>query len=122
MAKNEPPAAGGETIRVEIVRAWPRRFESVTLELPAGTAVGEALAQAGLRSGASTSNTPSSDADASGVRSSSPAAGGQDEPAIAIYGERVPLDHVLHAGDRIEWLRPLLADPKDARRRRAKRS
>jgi hypothetical protein len=47
---------------------------------------------------------------------------GEDALAAAIYGERVSLDHVLHSGDRIEWLRPLLADPKDTRRRRAKRS
>jgi len=30
------------------------------------------------------------------------------------------LDHVLRAGDRIEIYRPLIADPKEMRRQRAK--
>jgi putative ubiquitin-RnfH superfamily antitoxin RatB of RatAB toxin-antitoxin module len=121
VAKNEPAAASG-TIRVEIVRAWPRRFESVTLELPAGTVVGEALAQAGFRPVAPSSATVSSGQHATEVQLSSGGPVGEDALAAAIYGERVSLDHVLHSGDRIEWLRPLLADPKDTRRRRAKRS
>jgi hypothetical protein len=38
----------------------------------------------------------------------------------AIHGERVNLRTVLREGDRLELLGPLLADPKDARRERAK--
>ena len=38
-----------------------------------------------------------------------------DVSGIAIFGERVERD-----GDRVELLRPLLIDPKDARRRRAR--
>ncbi|HSC68728.1 MAG TPA: RnfH family protein [Cellvibrio sp.] len=30
--------------------------------------------------------------------------------------------HVLHAGDRVEIYRPLVSDPKDARRKRAEKS
>jgi putative ubiquitin-RnfH superfamily antitoxin RatB of RatAB toxin-antitoxin module len=41
--------------------------------------------------------------------------------AVGIFGERVPLDRCVEDGDRVEIYRPLLADPKDARRRRAKR-
>jgi hypothetical protein len=31
----------------------------------------------------------------------------------------VKADYVLHAGDRVEIYRPLIADPKDSRKKRA---
>ncbi|MBC7991419.1 MAG: RnfH family protein [Luteimonas sp.] len=80
-------------MRVEVVRAWPRRHEAVSVELPEGGCVADALAAAGF--------------DLGGIS------------GYAVFGERVPPDAVLHEGDRVELLRPLLADPKDARRRRA---
>ena len=83
------------SIHVEILRAWPHRFESMSLELPAGASVGDALAASGW-----------DDADCSGV---------------AVYGVRAAHDQPLRDGDRIEVLRALLADPKDTRRRRAAR-
>jgi putative ubiquitin-RnfH superfamily antitoxin RatB of RatAB toxin-antitoxin module len=39
----------------------------------------------------------------------------------AVHGVGVAADTVLHHGDRLELLRPLEVDPKDARRRRAGR-
>ena len=81
------------TIRVEVVVAWPRRFESVDLELPAGTLLADAIVTSGL--------------DLSGIT------------GYAIHGERAVAESVLHDGDRVELLRPLQADPKEARRRRA---
>jgi putative ubiquitin-RnfH superfamily antitoxin RatB of RatAB toxin-antitoxin module len=36
-----------------------------------------------------------------------------------IFGKKRPLDTVLREHDRIELYRPLVADPKDSRRRRA---
>jgi putative ubiquitin-RnfH superfamily antitoxin RatB of RatAB toxin-antitoxin module len=41
--------------------------------------------------------------------------------AIAIFGKKKAGDFVLSPGDRIEICRPLIAEPMDARRRRAKR-
>ena len=38
---------------------------------------------------------------------------------FAVFGVRATLETRLHEGDRVELLRELLADPKDARRRRA---
>ncbi len=35
---------------------------------------------------------------------------------VGVFGVRVPLDHVLAAGDRVEICRPLLRDPRDRRR------
>lgn len=40
----------------------------------------------------------------------------------AIFGKAVTGDRVLEDGDRIELLRELLIDPKDARRKRAEMS
>jgi putative ubiquitin-RnfH superfamily antitoxin RatB of RatAB toxin-antitoxin module len=79
-------------VKVEVVRAWPRRFERVELELPPGSTVADALEQL------------------------PPAA---DEVAVAIHGLRASTDTPLAEGDRIELLRPLQADPKESRRRRA---
>lgn len=38
---------------------------------------------------------------------------------VGIYGKVVGLDQALDEGDRVEIYRPLIADPKEARRRRA---
>ncbi|MGO4776586.1 RnfH family protein, partial [Lysobacter sp. 2RAB21] len=36
-------------MKVEVVRAWPRRFESVRLELGEGATLAEAVAAAGFQ-------------------------------------------------------------------------
>ena len=38
---------------------------------------------------------------------------------VGIYGKKKPLDTMLREHDRVEVYRPLQADPKEARRRRA---
>lgn len=38
---------------------------------------------------------------------------------VGIFGKSVPLKAALHDGDRIEIYRPLIADPKEARKKRA---
>jgi putative ubiquitin-RnfH superfamily antitoxin RatB of RatAB toxin-antitoxin module len=80
-------------IRVEVMRAWPRRFEATTVDLREGSTVADALAATGFTLGGIT--------------------------GFAVFGERVGSGHILRDGDRLELLRPLEADPKDARRRRA---
>ena len=82
-----------ETIRVEVIRAWPRRHASVMVELPAGATVAEAVAASGMDDGG--------------------------HVAVAVFGEKVEAAHVLREGDRVELLRALTMDPKEARRRRA---
>lgn len=83
-------------MRVEVIQAWPRRHASVVVELPQGATVSVALAACGL--------------DLSGIE------------AYAIHGERVARDAALRDGDRLELLRPLPADPKEARRLRAQKT
>ncbi|MES2899917.1 MAG: RnfH family protein [Pseudomonadota bacterium] len=41
---------------------------------------------------------------------------------VGLFGKKKPLDTVLRERDRIEIYRPLLADPKESRRRRAAKS
>lgn len=38
--------------------------------------------------------------------------------ALAVWGKRIAPEQALRSGDRLELLRPLTADPMDARRRR----
>ena len=80
-------------MRIEVIQAWPRRHEVLLLELPAGATVADALAAGNLH--------PSM------------------VDGYAVYGERATADTTLRDGDRVELLRPLLMDPKEARRRRA---
>ncbi|MEO5565398.1 MAG: RnfH family protein [Luteimonas sp.] len=79
---------------VEVVRAWPRRHAAVILKLPAGSTVADALAASGLAMEGIT--------------------------GYAVFGQRIAIEGVLADGDRLELLQPLLLDPKEARRRRAR--
>lgn len=47
-----------------------------------------------------------------------------DTAKMGIFGQsiKVPAKHVLQAGDRVEVYRPLIADPKAARRKRAEKA
>ena len=83
-------------IRVEVMRAWPRRHASVALQLADGATVAGAIAACGL------------------------SMDGID--GYAVFGERAGLETVLRDGDRLELLAPLQLDPKEARRRRASRA
>ena len=81
---------------VELVRAWPDRWESQRLELVDGATLGDALQVAGVVLPAG------------------------DFVAAAVHGVVARPQQVLEEGDRIELLRPLLADPKENRCRRAR--
>ena len=45
-----------------------------------------------------------------------------NSPKVGIWSRPVKLDDRVKAGDRIEIYRPLIADPKDLRRRRAEKA
>jgi len=87
-------------IRVEVIYALPDRYWSVRLEMPEGSRVGEALQAA---------------------RSQLPEVS-IDESRLAVFSRSVTLENMLKDGDRLEILRPLIADPKQARRERAANS
>jgi uncharacterized protein len=89
------------TIEVEIVYALPDEQFTQTLRVPAGTTIGQAIDQSDLV-----------------VRypELSPASA-----VVGIFGRRAEASSVLHEFDRIEIYRPLIADPKQTRRARARR-
>ena len=76
-----------------MVQAAPGKAETRALSLPAGSCVADALAAAGLACA----------------------------EKVGIFGRVVRLDAPLADGDRVEIYRPLMLDPKEARRRRAAR-
>jgi putative ubiquitin-RnfH superfamily antitoxin RatB of RatAB toxin-antitoxin module len=80
-------------LKVEVVCALPRREKVLSVFLPDGATVLDALLKAGF---------------------------GSKNP-VGIFGEPASLETRLRDGDRVEVYRPLKIDPKEARRRRAKR-
>ncbi|HTA63953.1 MAG TPA: RnfH family protein [Xanthomonadaceae bacterium] len=87
-------------MRVVVVYALPERAWSTTLDLPTDATASDALAQAGFAE-----QVPGFDATKIGY---------------AIFGKSIHSGTLLRDGDRLELLRPLVADPKQARRRRAR--
>ena len=84
-------------MKVEVLMAWPRQHQAVVVELPEQATLAQAVEKAGL-------------------------AGGGEATGYAIFGVNAEATTLLREGDRVELLRPLQVDPKDARRRRANRS
>lgn len=88
-----------DEIGVEVCYARPGRVFLKTLRVPAGTVLKTAIEQSGVLDGA-----PEIDL---------------DKCRVGIHGKLKPLDTVLREHDRVEIYRPLIADPMEARRRRA---
>jgi putative ubiquitin-RnfH superfamily antitoxin RatB of RatAB toxin-antitoxin module len=88
-------AAQRADIEVEVVYALSRREQSIRLIVPEGATVREVLEQSGLLP--------------------------QVRGKVGIFGKVVSPNKAVADGDRIEIYRPLPADPKEARRRRAAR-
>jgi len=88
-------------IAVSVVYALPAGATEIKLELPPGSSVADALALSGIAA-----RHPDIDLAVA---------------AVGIYGARVGLRAKLSDGDRVEIYRPLQADPKELRRRRAVR-
>ena len=82
------------SLKVSVVWASPEQVSSISLVVPAGTRVGQALELSGL------------------LLKCQPA-------GLAVFGQRCDLTRILSDGDRIELCRPLVVEPKAARRRRA---
>ncbi|MBL8446147.1 MAG: RnfH family protein [Zoogloeaceae bacterium] len=89
-----------DTIHVDVIYALPDRPEVVTLTLPVGATVQRAI-------------------DASGLLQKFPDIALGKGNKVGIFAKLVKLDTVLRDRDRVEIYRPLIADPKDVRRKRA---
>lgn len=88
-----------ERIRVEVVYALPYEQRVVSLEVLPRTTVAQAIELSGL-----VARYPELD-----LR----------RDRIGVYGRRVKLTDCVRDRDRIEIYRPLIADPREARRKRA---
>lgn len=97
------PAAGTAQVSghipVEVAYARPDRQVLIALTVPAGATAANAIEQSGILE-----RFPDIDL-------------GQNK--VGVFGRLCPLDRVLEAGDRVEVYRPLVADPKEVRRRLA---
>lgn len=88
------------SIGIEVVSALPQHQTIVQLRLEEGATVAEALVASGLFP------PPGDGGDAAACK-------------VGIWGRVVQRTQVLRDGDRVEVYRPLRADPKQARRRKA---
>ncbi len=87
-----------ETIEVEVAYAIPEKQCIVTVTLPAGSTIAEAIER-------------------SGIRRLFPE---MEVGDVGVFSKRRKLEDVLQHGDRVEIYRPLIADPKSVRRKKAR--
>jgi putative ubiquitin-RnfH superfamily antitoxin RatB of RatAB toxin-antitoxin module len=87
-------------IAVSVVYAEPECVFTTELSLPKGATVADAIER-------------------SGIRAARPDIAIRDD-RLGIFSRKAALDTALRDGDRVEIYRPLLIDPKEARRKRAR--
>ncbi|WP_392559305.1 RnfH family protein [Orbus mooreae] len=86
-------------INVQIVYPLPENPTIIDCQVTVGSTVGQAIVQSTILSKCQLS---------------------LEQLNVGIYGKLVTLTHLVSDGDRIEIYRPLLNDPKEIRRQRAK--
>lgn len=86
-------------LAIEVVYARPERAWRVSLRLAPGSTALQAFEASGLRERVAELASA--------------------EPDLGVFAHPVAPDRPLRDGDRVEIYRPLLIDPKDARRKRA---
>ena len=100
----EPVSASAAPLTVEVaVSIAPRLVQRVRLQVPAGSTVRDALLACGLMTQ---------------VPGLTPEAVTAGQWAVGVWGRKERLGHPLRDQDRIEIVRPLVVDPKEARRLR----
>lgn len=104
---NAPNICMDNRLHIQVACAWPERALVRELSVAPGTSAAEAVEQSGVL--AELANT-----DLGGISPTS--------FKLGIFGKIIKPAHVLEDGDRVEIYRPLLLDPKQARRERAQRS
>ena len=98
-----------DLIRVEVAYALPHKQKIIALLVEPGT-----TALAAVRRSKIADHFPELD-----ISSAKMGIFGQ---SLGTKGLDSADKHILHAGDRVEIYRPLAADPKDARRKRAEKT
>ena len=95
----DPPEAA--QVRVEVVYALPERQSLIAVSLPRPATARQAVVASGLLQ-----RYPEIQL---------------DQLTLGVFGTVVVHDHALRDGDRVEIYRPLEIDPREARRRLARR-
>lgn len=90
-----------DSFRIEVAYALPNEQVILTLEGSTGITLREAVERSGI-----TDQFPDIDL---------------DNAKVGIFGKLAKLDTRLNPGDRVEIYRPLIADPKEMRRKRAEK-
>ncbi len=88
-----------ESINVEVAYALPEKQLIRAVNVDSGTTIGAAIVQSGLMM-----DFPELEL---------------EDAKVGIFGKVAKMTSVLNDGDRVEIYRPLIADPKEVRRKRA---
>ncbi len=99
--RTDPAAASPSQVTVEVVLGAPGAAQVIELAVRRGAAIRQVIEQSGLAA-----RHPEIDL---------------DDCAVGVFGRRRELHEAVRDGDRIEIYQPLLMDPREARRRRARR-
>jgi putative ubiquitin-RnfH superfamily antitoxin RatB of RatAB toxin-antitoxin module len=87
-------------MEIEVAYATPVKQILLKIEVPVVCTVAEAIELSGIRE-----EFPDMEL---------------DFKAVGIFSRKVSMDHELKEGDRVEIYRPLVADPKEMRKQRAR--
>ncbi|GGY81978.1 UPF0125 protein [Cellvibrio zantedeschiae] len=98
-----------DLITVEVAYALPHKQKIIALLVEPGTTASQAAERSGI-----TQHFPEIDLTTAKM--------GIFGQALGTKGLESAANYVLHEGDRVEIYRPLSADPKEARRKRAERN
>ena len=90
-----------QSINVEVAYALPDKQIIRAVNVDAGTTIGAAIVQSGIMM-----DFPDLDIELENAK-------------VGIFAKVATMTTVLHDGDRVEIYRPLIADPKEIRRKRA---
>lgn len=89
------------SINVEVAFALPEKQIIRSVNIDIGTTIGAAIVQSGIMM-----DFPDLDVELENAK-------------VGIFGKATSMTTVLNDGDRVEIYRPLIADPKEVRRKRA---
>jgi len=98
-SSNSEQSSNTNLLTIELIYALPDEQTLLVIEVPEGTNVQEAIDKSGILA-----KYPEIDL---------------DKTKVGIFSKVTKLDEKLRDGDRIEIYRPLIADPKEMRRKKA---
>lgn len=107
------------TLRIQVCYATARQQLLRELSMQAGATVQDAIEASGILVDMARLAQAGELGELDDARDPGHAAFDPAQHQVGIFGKKKTPDTVLRDGDRVELYRPLLADPKESRRRRA---